>query len=319
MRRLAWPAGVLLAFGLLVPTPARATFPGPNGRIAFSTDFSNPSQIFTMRPDGTDLRQLTHLLAGHAAVAPSWSPTGTRIAFTVSRVDPDNPENTLSSDIWVMNRNGTGKARLTHGDGFQDRNPSWSPDGTKIVFSRCVVLFGNEICDIEQMNADGTAITRLLGGNWKNRNPEYSPGGRKIAFDSTRGGLVSAVWVMNANGSAPKRLTDPVLQAGAPHWSPDGGHILFTTNTELPGNDVWVMDAGGGAQHALTNLPLEHSAFGGRYSPDERHIVVVTDLLATDDVCCDAFLMNPDGTNLHVIAHRHPNIVSVDWGARPAP
>jgi TolB protein len=151
-----------------------------------------------------------------------------------------------------------------------------------------------------------------------NRDPEYSPDGRQIAFDSTRGGLVSAVWVMNANGSAPKRLTDPVLQAGAPHWSPDGTHILFHINTELPGSDVWVTDPRGRDQHALTNLPAERNAFNGRYSPDGRRIVLVTDLLASD-TCCDAYFMNPDGSNLHVIAHRHLDVVSVDWGAKATP
>src|SRR2546425_1417579 len=109
MKRLASASAVLLVW-LLVPS-ARATFPGANGRIAFSTDFSNPSQIYTMRPDGTGLRRLTHVSAGHAATNPAWSPSGTRIAFSVATLDPQNPENILNSWIWVMNADGTGKTR----------------------------------------------------------------------------------------------------------------------------------------------------------------------------------------------------------------
>src|SRR5207237_328246 len=154
MRRLVWLAGVLLAFVFIVPLPAKATFPGANGRIAFSSDFSDPSQIYTMRSDGTDLRQLTHVSAGHAAVSPAWSPDGTRIAFT------------LNNRIWVMNADGAGKQKLTHRDGFEDHSPSWSPDGTQILFSRCDVSFGFEAyCDIDLMSSDGTGLTKILGGN----------------------------------------------------------------------------------------------------------------------------------------------------------
>src|SRR5436190_21073908 len=129
-------AGIVLAVALAVSAPAGATFPGTNGRIAFSTDFSNPSQVFTMRPDGSGLRQLTHLSAGHSAVSPAWSPNGTRIAFTISKLDPSNSENTLTTPTWAMNADGRGRTKWTHEDGSQDATPSWPPAGPNPWFPR---------------------------------------------------------------------------------------------------------------------------------------------------------------------------------------
>src|SRR5262252_6818216 len=211
--------------------PAQAAFPGTNGRIVFDTSFGHRPQIFTIRPDGTGLRQLTHVTKGHAASSPEFSPDGTRIVFTID------------GQIWVMNADGSAQHELTDQAGFVNQQPSWSPDGRKIVFSHCAVLFGMpEFCDLDVMNADGSSVKKLLGGNWINQVPEYSPDGHKIAFASNRGGFTSAVWVMNANGGAVKRLTDPNLEAGNPDWSPDGTHIVFGTNCCRPRSQIWVMN-----------------------------------------------------------------------------
>ena len=72
--RLSLLAALALVAGLLLGAPATATYPGPNGRIAFD-DF-NTGQLYTINPDGTALRQLTGL---PRAASPS-SPTGRRTA-----------------------------------------------------------------------------------------------------------------------------------------------------------------------------------------------------------------------------------------------
>ena len=103
---------------------AGATWAGGNGRIVFDSDVSGTSlQIYSMRPNGTDRRQLTS--DGNSG-DPSWSPDGRWIAFDSDRDAP--------SRIYVMD----GAGRNVH-DVNPDENssayPSWSPSGREIVFS----------------------------------------------------------------------------------------------------------------------------------------------------------------------------------------
>lgn len=101
--------------------PAGAeTFPGPNGRIAY-TSFG----IWTMDPDGTDRAYLG------GGSWPNWSPDGHQIAFAY--VAPGE----FVESLWVMNADGTNRHRV-HGGGLVAvaTNPSWSPDGTEIAFAR---------------------------------------------------------------------------------------------------------------------------------------------------------------------------------------
>src|SRR5262249_24041521 len=124
MRRMfAVAVAGLTVVGLVgVGGPAQAAVPGTNGRVVFDTALSHRPQIFAIRPDGTGLRQLTRVAKGHAASSPEVSPDGTRIVFTID------------GQIWVMNADGRAQLQLTRQAGFVNQQPSWSPDGRKIVF-----------------------------------------------------------------------------------------------------------------------------------------------------------------------------------------
>ena len=74
--RITLPALTLIAFLILGVGQANATFPGKNGRIAFVQ-----GDIFTMNPDGSDVRQLTNVGPESVAFWESWSPDGKRIAY----------------------------------------------------------------------------------------------------------------------------------------------------------------------------------------------------------------------------------------------
>jgi Tol biopolymer transport system component len=71
---------------LAATTPARATFPGLNGRIAFQAQATPDAhvQIYTVRPNGHELRQITNFTDA-GAVTPDWSPDGRQIVFEIDR------------------------------------------------------------------------------------------------------------------------------------------------------------------------------------------------------------------------------------------
>src|SRR5215831_19129002 len=81
---------------ILLPTPAHATFPGNNGRIAF---IFGPD-IYTMNPDGSDVKQLTNV-GESVAFWESWSPDGKQLVFNV--FSPPN----FVGEIWLMNADGS--------------------------------------------------------------------------------------------------------------------------------------------------------------------------------------------------------------------
>src|SRR5205814_5176840 len=103
---------------------------------------------------GTLQAALTQASTAGANFDPSWSPDGKRVAFETNRTFA------ASTDIWVMNSDGTGARALT-ANTTADRNPAWSPRGNKVAFQSN----RTGAYEIYVMNADDTShvarITRL--------------------------------------------------------------------------------------------------------------------------------------------------------------
>ena len=122
-------AGAVIMASVLFASPAWATFPGTNGRITFAalpTPGAPGMQIYTIEPNGTGLRQLTHLDGN--ATAPHWSPDGTRIVFEHFN------DITGADAIWSMNLSGADRHLITTGTGSGVTAPEVSPDGTTLSF-----------------------------------------------------------------------------------------------------------------------------------------------------------------------------------------
>lgn len=169
-------------------------------------------------------------------------------------------------DIYVVRPSGLGRTRLTSHSAI-DRDPSWSPDGSRIVFT--TDRDGND--EIYVMNSDGSNPVRLTDDAAADNQPAWSPDGTRIAFVSDRGGNVD-VYVMNVDGSGVARLTNDPAPDQQPSWSPDSKKLAFRSDRSGPGHgQIYAMNADGSALARLTIDGLEDT--DPAWSPDGTRIV----------------------------------------------
>jgi Tol biopolymer transport system component len=305
-------AALLLGLAVVAGPVASGSSGSSRGLIAFSSGFilidpdvENPSQVFTVRPDGSQLRQLTHVPDGKHAGAPDISRDGSKIAY-VSDVSG-------SFAVWAMNRDGTHQHRLFGRAGYDYFQPRWSPDGTRLLVTRCHQIGFATPCDIVLTDSDGSPQRVLVGGGRVSGNATFSPDGKWIAFDSDRGGFIDAVWVMRVSGGRPTRVSAPNLEAFWPGWSPDGSRLTISDNCCRPASNVYSVRTNGSSLRKLTHVTQGGGSGFSSYSPDGKHIVFISDKLRGPDFDrSDLFVMNADGTNQHRIVSTVP-ATTPDW------
>src|SRR2546427_672054 len=270
--------------GIGLPANGTVTISGLNpadyqvelSRLAVNCDLTSPNpQPVTLGTSGS---------AGFAEFDVTCAPV-TQLAFS-STVD-GNPE------IYVINSNGTGSARLTLHPAA-DVKPAWSPDGAKIAFQSN--RDGN--AEIHVMNADGSNPVRLADAAAGNFRPAWSPDGTKIAFTSDRDGSAE-IYVMNADGSNPVRLTNDAAYDAEPAWSPDGTKIAFQSDRD--GNaELYVMNADGSGVVRLTS-DLSVASAAPDWSPDGSKIAFSRRWCSSASCFESIFVMNVDGSGVNQV------------------
>jgi Tol biopolymer transport system component len=216
----------------------------PDGRyLAFSSKVGEQDAIYIMRVEDEEI--VESLRFGMEGIeTPSWSPDGRKLVFT-------GLEGGVS-DLYVINRDGSGLQRLTN-DRYAQRDPVWSPDGSRIAFT---TDFGAGT-DFEMLSYDDYQIglydvatrqvTYLPEQVGKNINPQWGPAGGSLAFVSDRTGIPN-IFVHDFARQATYQITDLLTgvsgiieSSPALAWSRDGSRMVFSAFSD-GGWDLYRLD-----------------------------------------------------------------------------
>lgn len=256
-------------------TPAAATLPGDNGRIAFVRG----GDVWTAAADGSQQRRLTTF--GSGAAAPSWSGDGQAIAFQ------------RGGWVWTVNADGTDRRRR-----FPGQAPSWSPDSRSLAYVGTVTdtvdeggtpstcsypavlvrpLGGGSPHPVDAMNA-GTACS--WGILWRTYGPatSWTADGTRVVYsyrETTEGLEPDAVGIAEApvSGAVPVSLEHWAVPAGTPavDTAPRRDNYVFTSDALAAGAPRLYVRNRAGTFHRQLTADTHVSA--PAHSPDNRFVL----------------------------------------------
>ena len=221
----------------------------PDGtRIAFVSvrgeDDAPYRQIFTMAPDGSDVRSITRPLSGRRVdwlvSRLAWSPDSRYIAYAAARAGGDD-EYHVDHFIAVVSSDGSDYRRIveyesSEGSSFSvvqgGRRPVWSPDGTRLAFTK----YESGVRTLHTVIRDGSNARRVSDNQVNVDSVAWSPDGSELRFvsfspvpsASSPDGVrwVGGVLSVKADGSDLRLVTEIEGGVGDFHaWSPDGSRI----------------------------------------------------------------------------------------------
>ena len=302
-----------LVLSVMVAGPAAATYPDRNGRLLFQADTGSGYQLYTIKANGHDLRQVTHVTDSDAVLG-DWSPDGTQIVYD------HNSE--AFGRVEIMNADGT-NVRVLAGTGTESGltfagDPSFTPDGEHIVFNK--FLDASQDFGIWIMDLDGGGQHEI--GDLPYSDPNVSPDGHTLLMlgSASDDGRQQALFTANMLGGDVRQITSYAFDAaGKSDWAPDGSRVITSDRANVPeqsANVVSLSADGSDPFHVTNYSDPDIRAYIGGYSPDGHRIVFRLEDHGRYALC----LVRPDGTGLRTIlplSEFRPR--GIDWGPAPSP
>lgn len=217
-----------------------------NSDLAFVRKVPGGREIFTISPQGRNLRQATKL--GGINLSPEWDKNGRRIIFTHI--------GEKAHSLGILTR-ATGKVQLRTFPGFTVISPAFLPDGDVAV---TLALKGQP--DIYRLSKSFKIEEPLASGPFIEVSPSFDSKGLRMAFVSDSRGNPH-IFVKELSTGEVKRVTYEGKYNTSPCLSPDGRYIVFSR--QLPGgHKIFVHDLITGEERQITFGPGsdEEPAFG---------------------------------------------------------
>jgi Tol biopolymer transport system component len=167
--------------------------------------------IYVVNSDGSDLTRLTSDVGNN--VYPAFSPNGRKIVFTSNR--------TGTSQVWLMNADGSNQRQLTFDSQPKDQVADWSPNGSKIAYladTHGIADMGNSWGDIWVMNANGSHQHQITH-DATDYGTAWSPDGTRIA---TLDFPTRTIYTLNARDGSDRQAVHPGGLQFVPGWQPLG-------------------------------------------------------------------------------------------------
>lgn len=263
-----------------------------HGKIAFIYSRGNNWELWSIDPDGRDLKQLTKTIEDERW--PSFSQDGKRIVFGNNR-----------GDFWIINTEGGNLEKIKLKPGNYAR-PVWAPDNSRIIYTSIISVVpedsnvweipiekdrfleerefifekglenfitfskdGNKLIyslfmpprarvlkqDLMLFDINEKSFKKLFSDGYDNSQSVWLPDSSKIVYVSNKSGSYQ-IWGMNIDGSDSKQLTKTLGYNGNPCCSPDGKEIAFVSS-RTGSEQLWIMDIDGSNQRQITFLPGE--------------------------------------------------------------
>jgi len=255
-------------------TPTATSVPPSAYEVLLTTlsDDVSTSGLSRAFADASRLRRIGNAVDGYDDA--TISPDGTQVVFVRStRAEGAGDDAPITPQLFAAPIARLDDAvAITNLGGNTLSSPSFSPDGTLIVFT------SNQDGDNEIwfMNADGSSVRQLTTNTENDSSPVFSPDGTRIAYasDALSPGF-SEIYEYNLETDSTIRLTDEAGENYAPAYSPDGTRIAFISTRGADG-DIYIMDSNGQRKVLLTldDDGAEDSA--PVFTPDGEYIAFVS-------------------------------------------